>query len=160
MGGGNGGAICPNVATLFGLAPGDSCFDVVAVQVPASDGCHLGVATTSFVGHALPFHYEVSTGTVSIGTMGVLGVGPVRCNVGSLSHDVVSMLDTMPACSRHQLDMSTIHMTATNEFDITVTETQDTFKGCSDANTPQGGNCVSTWTWHMKHGVEIWPACR
>jgi len=52
-------------------------------------------------------------------------------------------------------------MTATNEFDLSVTEVENMFRGCSAANAPTGGQCTSTWTWHMKRSTKFFgPSCR
>jgi len=161
-GGASGADTCDGVM-LYGLTPGDSCFNIVSVAAGASDGCNLhvtGVAPQGLVGAALPFHYDVSTGTVTIGSTAVLGSGPVRCNVGRLSHEATPVVDTLPPCSWHQLDTSTVQLTANNELDITVTEVEDMFQGCSAATTPTGSRCVSTWTWHLKKGFESPPSCQ
>jgi len=36
-------------------------------------------------------------------------------------------------------------MTATNEFDLSVTEVENMFRGCSAANSPTGGQCTSNF---------------
>jgi hypothetical protein len=161
--GGGNGMICQGVV-LYGLSVGDSCFDIVSVAAGAADGCSIGVADAApnggLVGSALPFNYDTSTATVTIGSMASLGSGEVLCNEGTLTHDAFRTLDTMPACSWHQTDMSLLHLTATNELDLSVTEVENAFTGCSTADTPPGGSCTSTWTWHMKKGLETPPSCQ
>jgi hypothetical protein len=157
-----GAAVCGEVV-LFGLIVGDSCFDVVSVEAGANDGCMLGVADAApngLVGAALPFNYDQSTGTVSVGTMGALGRGPVRCNVGTLTRESNPSLASLPQCTWVQTDTSLIHLTATNELDLTATETQNAFTGCPAADVPAGGACTSTWTWHLKKGSKTWPSCQ
>jgi hypothetical protein len=160
--GGAGDDPCPGVV-LYGLSAGDSCFDVLAVAAGASDGCQLGVAesrtTGGLVGAALPFNYDVQTGTVSIGTNGALGTGKVLCNAGMLSRLGSPTLFTMPSCSWQETDTATLRMTATNELDLSVISVEMGFTACSAANTPVGGECTSTWTWHMKRGLESPPSC-
>jgi hypothetical protein len=161
-GGASAGDDC-NGIELYGLTAGDSCFDIQSVAAGASDGCDLGVAEAAPagpVGAALPVHYDPVTGTVTIGSTAVLGSGAVRCNVGTLSHDVTPVVDTLPPCSWHQVDTSTIQLTSNNELDIAVTEVEDMFEGCSAATTPAGGRCVSTWTWHLRKGFESPPSCQ
>ena len=158
----DGGDLLCGGMTLFGLTVGDSCFDVVSVAPGANDGCKLGVADASpngLVGAALPFNYDLWTATVSIGSMGALGAGEVLCNMGTLTREVTESLDSQPPCTWHQTDTSFLHMTGTNELDVSVTEVESTFAGCSAINTPTGGQCTSTWTWHLKRGVKAPPAC-
>jgi hypothetical protein len=155
-------AICGGM-TLFGLTAGGSCFDIVSVTPDANDGCGLGVANATpsgLVGTGLPFSYDPSTATVSIGSTGALGTGQVLCNSGMLTHDDSATLGSMSACTWQQTDSTILHMTATNEFDLTVTEVRSMFAGCSTEITPPEGRCTSTWTWHMKRGVEAWPTCQ
>jgi hypothetical protein len=155
--GGAGGDPCAG-ATLFAISPGDSCFDIVSVTPGSNDGCMLGVADTvanmGLLGSSLPVNYtfDMMTGTLTVGTMGSLGAGPVLCNVGTLTRDNNPTLMTNMSCTWHQSDTSNITVTATNEFDISVTEAEDMFMGCVAADNilPTGGQCMSTWTWHMK----------
>jgi hypothetical protein len=160
--GGAGGAVCGG-ATLFGISTGDSCFDIVSVAAGSHDGCKLGVADSGangLVGASLLVHYDMATATVTVGTMGSLGEGMVTCNMGTLLRENTPMLDTMPSCTWHQADTSNVTVTATNEFDIAVTEAQNQFDtACSAANVPTGGMCTSTWTWHMKKGTKTPPGC-
>jgi hypothetical protein len=166
--GGAGGANpCPGVATLFGLSTGDSCFDVMAIAAGESDGCMLGVAdpynaTTmeGVIGSALLVNYDMSTATLTVGTNGSLGTGAIMCNEGTLLRENMPTLTSMPACTWHQSDASMVSITATNEFDISVTEAQNQFAGCSAANMPASGSCTSTWTWHMKkNATKTPPGC-
>lgn len=159
--GGAGGTDPCGGITLFGLSTGDTCFDVVAVQSGSSDGCGLGVADTSangIVGQALPVNYDMSTANLTVGTSGSLGAGTIMCNVGTLTRANDPALDTMTSCTHHQTDTSMVTVTATNEFDIAVTEDQTMFAtACSATNTPAGGMCTSTWTWHMKKNAAKTP---
>ena len=162
MGGARGADTCDGVS-LYGRTAGDCCFNIVSVAAGADDGCDLHVADVApagLVGAALPLHYDVSTGTVTIGSTAVLGSGPVRCNGGMLSHEATPVVETLPPCSWHQVDTSTVQLTSNNELDISVTEVEDTFHGCSVATTPPGGRCVSTWTWHLRKGFESPPSCQ
>jgi hypothetical protein len=162
---GGGGGVCPGV-TLYALSDGDSCFDIVSVQAGSSDGCMLGVADTTammgLVGATLPVNYVAATGILSVGTMGSLGtaMSTLQCNMGTLVREGTPSLDSMPACMWHQADTSMVTITAQNEFDIAVTENQSEFTGCSAANTPAGGACMSKWTWHMKkNAAKTPPGC-
>ncbi len=146
----------------FGLAPGDNCFDVVSIQPGSNDGCMIGVADTTAtggpVGGGLLVNYNATTGILTVGTAGSLGAGPIAFNTGTLTRDGNPTDSQMPTCGWHQTDTSDVTVTATNEFDITVTEVEDTFAtACSFK--PTGGTCTSRWTWHMKLGTEIAPAC-
>jgi hypothetical protein len=164
MDAGDGGGLLCGGMTLYGLTVGNTCFDIVSVAPGSNDGCMLGVADATgsgIVGMALPFSYDQSTATASVGTNGGLGVGQVICNMGTLTRETSPTLAAMPACSWHQTDTSVLHMTATNEFDLSVTEAENMFRGCSAANTPTGGQCTSTWTWHMKKSTKFFgPLCR
>jgi hypothetical protein len=163
-GGGTGGANpCPGL-TLHGLTDGDSCFDILGASAVV-DGCNLGVGDTTammgLVGASLPVHYDAMTGMLSVGTQGSLGASStaLQCNMGTLSRQGMPTLDSMPACTWSQSDNSTVTITAQNEFDISVTEMQSGFTGCSAANMPASGMCTSTWTWHMKIGTKA-PPCQ
>jgi hypothetical protein len=161
-GGGAGGSACPGV-TLFGLSAGDSCFDIVSVMAGSNDGCMLGVAdpvaNMGLVGASLPVNYTMATATVTVGTDGSLGAGPVMCNMGVLTRENNPTLPTHAACTWHQADTSNITVTATNEFDIDVIEAENMFMGCvaADGLPPTGGMCTSTWTWHMKKSATKTP---
>ena len=158
---GAGGDVCPGVGTLYGLSNGDSCFQITAVMAGSNDGCMLGVAdpvaSNGLVGASLLVNQDTATGTLTIGTMGSLGSGSIMCNQGTLTRENNPTLDSMPACTWHQADTSMVTITATNEFDVSVTEAQTMFMGCSTANTPTGGMCTSTWTWHMKKDTTVSP---
>ncbi|HVU49595.1 MAG TPA: hypothetical protein VHL80_02850 [Polyangia bacterium] len=154
--GGTGGDVaCPGVTTLYTLSTGDSCFDITGVAPNSNDGCMLGVADTGangLVGQTLPvsYTYDMNTATLTVGTMGSLGTGAIMCNMATLARDNSPTLESDPNCSWHQSDSSMVTMTADNEFDIAVSEAQSQFAGCKAADTPAGGMCTSTWTWHMK----------
>jgi len=144
--------------TLFGLTAGDSCFDVVSIQSGADDGCDLGVA--GLVGMSLPVNYDPATAILTVGTAGSLGGGQIAFNMGTLMRAGNPSDRTMPTCTWHQTDNSSVSVTATNEFDIAVTEVQNMFAtACGTAGTPAGGTCTSMWTWHMKKGTKTPPAC-
>jgi len=142
--------------TLYGLTTGDSCFDVTAVS-NVTDGCMLSVG--SVVGSALLVNYVMSTATLTVGTSGSLGAGPIAFNMGTLMRDGNTSDSSMPQCTWHQTDTSDVTVTATNEFDISVTEVENTFSAACGATAPAGGSCTSTWTWHMKKGTKTPPAC-
>jgi len=140
---------------LFGLTPGDYCFDVTAIS-DVMDGCDLQVS--SLVGKALPVNYVDTTGTVTVGTMGSLGTGTISNNVGTLNREGDTMDTAKPTCTWHQKDMSTLTLTATNQFTLQVTETESTFS--TACNQPAAMNpCTSTWTWTMKIGTKTPPSC-
>jgi len=144
--------------TLFALSSGDSCFDIVSTQAGADDGCDLGVA--ALVGMALPVNYDPATAILTVGTAGSLGGGQIAFNMGMLMRAGTSSDSTMPTCTWHQTDNANVTVTATNEFDIAVTEVENMFAtACGTAGTPTGGTCTSTWTWHMKKGTKTPPAC-
>jgi len=160
--GGTGGA------APYGLTPGDTCFDIISVQMGSTDDCGIGVADTfdpvamtGLVGAALLVHYDMPTATVTIGKSGSLGAGQVTFNHGTLTRDNNPMLAGKPACTWHQKDTSNITVTNTNEFDLAATETQDMFSsGCAAGDKPNAaGMCTSTWTWHMKKGTKMPPNC-
>lgn len=145
--------------TLFGITAGKSCFDVLTVATGFNDGCGIGVgdpvANDGLVGAALLVNYDPSTATLTVGRDGALGTGQISFNVGTLSRVGNPALDGVPACTWHQTDTSNITVTATNEFDLSGTEVQNMFAtACGTANTPTGGSCTSTWTWHMKIGTK------
>jgi hypothetical protein len=145
--------------TLFGITPGKTCFDVVSVKTGFVDGCNLGVGDTvannGVVGAALLVNYDPNTATLTVGTDGSLGTGTIAFNEGTLNRVGNPSLDGVPACTWHQTDTSNITVTATNEFDLAGTEVQNMFAtACGAANTPTGGTCTSTWTWHMKIGTK------
>jgi hypothetical protein len=142
--------------TLFGLTTGDSCFDVTSVS-GVTDGCMLSVG--SLVGSALLVNYVMSTATLTVGTGGSLGGGPIAFNMGTLMRDGDTSDSAMPLCTWHQTDTSNVTVTATNEFDIAVTEVENTFSTACATSAPAGGTCTSTWTWHMKKGTKTAPAC-
>jgi hypothetical protein len=150
-GGASGSGVCGNTM-LFGLSTGDSCFDIVSVMPGSNDGCMLGVADTTammgLVGASLPVNYDMSTATLTVGTSGSLGAGTIMCNIGNLTRDNMPSDSSMPTCTWHQTDSSTVTVTATNEFDISVTEVEQTF-ATACTTVPTGGQCSSMWTWHM-----------
>ena len=151
-GGGAGGGAG---ATPFGFTEGDTCFDVVSIT-NVQDDCMAQPGTV--VGMSLPVNYVAATGTLTVGTSGSVGAGPIAFNQGTLTRANDPTDPTMPTCMWHQTDMSNVTVTADNEFDISVTEDQSMFKpACSPI--PTGGMCTSTWTWHMKKGTKTPPGC-
>jgi len=143
-------------AQLFGVKPGDYCFDVVSIAPGFTDACKIGVET--LVGKALPVNYVDTTGTITVGTMGSLGTGTISNNVGTLNREGDPTDTTTPTCTWHQKDTSTLTLTATNQFTLQVTETESNFStACAQ---PAAMNpCTSTWTWTMKIGTKTPPSC-
>ena len=140
--------------TLFALSVGDSCFDVLTVA-NVNDGCN--IAPGSVVGGALLVNYVMQTATLTVGTMGSLGAGQIAHNMGTLTRAGDTSDSAMPTCTWHQTDTSTVTLTGTNEFTISVVEMQSDF---ATACIPAGVNCTSTWTWTMKKGTKTPPACQ
>jgi hypothetical protein len=153
-GGDSGAAGSGDGPTLYGITMGDSCFDVTMIAANATDGCNIGVADV--VNSALLVHYDPTTATLTVGTMGSLGSGVVTFNAGTLTRANDPTDSMMPTCMWHQTDTSDVTVTATNEFDISVTEMQSMFKAACTA-PPAGGMCTSTWTWHMKRNPNKTP---
>jgi hypothetical protein len=145
--GDSGAAGSDGGVTLFGLSKGTSCFDIVSIQGTPNDDCDLMVAAQ--VGKALPVNYDDATAILKVGTDGSLGGGVISFNAGTLTRtDGVVSAGT---CTWHQKDTSTVTVTATNEFTISVTEDESMFAAaCTDPPPPTGGMCTSTWTWKMK----------
>ncbi len=69
---------------------------------------------TALVGKALPVNYEMdsTTGTVTVGTKGSLGTGTISNNMGTLNREGDPNDTTMPTCTWHQKDTSTLTLTA------------------------------------------------
>ncbi|HVZ73983.1 MAG TPA: hypothetical protein VHJ20_16500 [Polyangia bacterium] len=139
--------------TLYGLSVGDSCFDIVSAAAGSNDGCDLGVADTvanmGAVGSTKLVHYDMATATLTVGTAGSLGDGVVTNNMGTLLREGDTSDSQMTTCTWHQKDTSVVTLTATNQFDISVTEVESNFAAACTA-PPTGGMCTSTWTWTMK----------
>src|SRR5438477_9237029 len=114
--GGGDGAV-----TLFGITTGDSCFDITAVS-NVTDGCMLDVG--SLVGHSRLVNYVMSTAILTVGTNGSLGGGQIAFNMGTLLRDNTNTDASNAQCMWHQTDTSNVTVTATNEFDISVTEVE------------------------------------
>jgi len=156
-GGGNAGLGGTTGTTYYGLTPGTYCFDVLSVA-GVTDGCDIGVAaaySTPAKVFALPVTYDMTAGTVQVGTAGSLGIGLVSQNTGTLQRD---NMPTLPApdqaCTWRQMDTSVLQLTAENKFTLSVTETQSAFAGattCAAAQmpVPAAGSCTSTWTWTL-----------
>jgi hypothetical protein len=140
--------------TLFGLTTGDSCFDVNTVA-NVTDGCN--IAPGAVVGSALLVNYTMSTATLTVGTMGAEGAGPIAHNMGTLTRDGDTSDSSMPLCTWHQTDTAQVTVTGTNAFTITVTEMETNFAA---ACVPAMANCTSTWTWTMTKGSKTPPACQ
>ena len=159
-GGGDGGNSADSGPTPFALSAGDSCFDIVSVDPgsvdAASPGCMIGVA--DLVGVGILINYNASTGVLTAGTAGALGAGPIAFNQGQLTRDSTATDPNMTTCSWHQTDTTDVTVTATNEFDLSVTETENMFANACTMK-PAGGTCTSTWTWHMKKGTKTPPGC-
>jgi hypothetical protein len=152
--GGTGGSTanpCPGV-TLFHLTSGASCFDITGVAAGSNDMCMIGVADPAtasggFIGSALLVNYDTTAGTVAIGRMGSLGQGSILCNMGTLNRTNMPTDSEHPGCSWDQTDTSMFSLTADDEFDLSVTENQQSFTASCPASDV---TCTSTWTWHMK----------
>jgi hypothetical protein len=158
LGGAGGGTedAGTDAPTLFGLSAGDSCFDIVSVATGSNDGCMIGVA--DLVGVGILINYNASTGVLTAGTAGTLGAGAIAFNQGTLTRDSPATDPQMTTCTWHQTDTGNVTVTATNEFDIAVTEVENMFANACSAK-PTGGTCTSTWTWHMKKGTKSPPGC-
>ena len=155
--GGNNDTGGSDGVTLYGLTTGDSCFDITSVS-GVTDGCQLGVA--GLVGNtALLVNYVMSSATLTVGTSGSLGGGQIAFNMGTLMRDGTTTLASNAQCMWHQTDTSNVTVTATNEFDIAVTEVENMCSTACGTAAPSGGTCTSTWTWHMKKGTKTPPAC-
>ncbi|HEY0871135.1 MAG TPA: hypothetical protein VGD55_12105, partial [Acidothermaceae bacterium] len=142
--------------TLYPLTTGDSCFDVLTVA-NVMDGC--GIAPGSIVGAALSVNYTMTatTGTLTVGTMGAEGAGPIANNTGTLTRDGDTSDSTMPLCTWHQMDTAQVTLTGSNAFTLTVTEVETNLSAACGATAP---NCTSTWTWTMKKGSKTPPTCQ
>ena len=144
-----------DATTLFALSTGDSCFDVNTVA-SVSDGCN--VAPGSVVGGALLVNYVMSTATLTVGTMGAEGAGPIAHNMGTLTRSGNTSDSAMPLCTWHQMDTAQVTLTGTNAFTMTVTEADTSF---ATACVPAMADCTSTWTWTMsKSTTKTPPACQ
>jgi hypothetical protein len=138
--------------TLYALSTGDSCFDVTAVA-NVTDAC--GISPGSVVGGALLVNYTMSTATLTVGTMGAEGAGPIAHNTGTLTRSGDTSDSSMPSCTWHQVDTAQVTVTGTNAFTISVTEMETNFStacGMSD--------CTSSWTWMMMKGSKTPPGCQ
>lgn len=146
---------------LFGLSPGDYCYDIVSIAAGFNDGCQIGVDSAELVGKAaLPGKYDATTGTLTLGTAGSLGAGPIRSNMGTLTRENTATDPMMATCSWHQTDTTMVVLTATNEFTASVTEVENMFVAACNP-IPTGGTCTSTWTWSMKiNGAKTAPDCK
>ena len=169
--GGDGGTCSQNDAstdaasgdsvTLFRLTAGDSCFKVTAIAAGSSDGCDIGVAGVATAMASLPVNYDATTGTVSVGTMGALGAGLVRNNMGTLTRENDPTDSEMPTCNWHQRDDTALVMLADDKFTASVTEVRSSFAAACTA-PPAGGTCTGTWTWTMERNptpATPFPAC-
>jgi hypothetical protein len=155
-GGGKGGASGAGGAgggpVLYALTEGTYCFDVTAVTVGV-DGCDTGVGDPNpqvgLLGAMLPVTYTRADATVSFGTMGSLGTGPIDKNKGTLTRPNVTVAaDLMPTCTWTQSDTTAFELVATNKFTAGVTETQSGFAAaCNPA--PPADPCTSTFTLTM-----------
>jgi hypothetical protein len=140
------GETSPDVGiVLYGLTPGTACFTITSVLPGSRDGCDIGIAELQ--GAVLPCTYDLSTGTFTLGNNGSLGVGPIRYNQGTLVRNKTGSSDpTIPGCSWNEAATTTLTMTDTNRFTISVVEEQDSIAAaCGLPST----TCTSTWTWTM-----------
>lgn len=162
-----GDAGCPDAGrdggdaavTLYSLTPGDSCFTITAIAPGSSDGCQLGVAALATGTVSLPVTYTAATGTVAVGTMGSLGMGDIRNNMGTLLRSNMPTDPSMPTCSWTQMDTTMLQMLANNRFTVAVTEVQSGFAAAC-AGIPAGGTCTSMWTWTMERSTtKVPPGC-
>lgn len=148
-GSGGGGTDGAADAALFGVTPGDYCYDILSIAAGANDGCDIGVA--GLVGNALLGHYDNNTGIFTLGREGSLGSGPIANNMGTLTRENMPTKSEMPSCSLHQTDTTMLVLTDVNQFTASVTEVEDMFAAAPACSMiPTGGSCTSTWTWSMK----------
>jgi hypothetical protein len=144
--GGSSGAGGSGGPVYYGLTTGTCLFTVVSQSPGAVDGCDIG--PEGAIGHSYPVVYDMTAGTVTAGTDGSLGTGSIAANMATLMRVGNTSADTMPSCTWHQTDTSSLQMTGTNMFTISVTETESGFAAACSA-PPAGGSCTSTWTWKM-----------
>jgi hypothetical protein len=135
--GGAGGSTPP-----FGLTGGTYCFDVTGVS-GIVDGCDIKPGAIS----QLPVTYTVTTGVVAVGKEGSIGQGIVANNMGTLLRD--GNTSDGAVCTWHQMDTSSLTMTADNAFTVSVSETESTFAAAC-VPPPPSDPCTSSWTWMMK----------
>jgi hypothetical protein len=159
--GGAGGA-----PMLYALTPGTYCFEVVSIAPGYVDSCDDGVelvVSTPAAPSALPVtYYDAATttttgiaipaGTVEVGNDGSLGRGVIDKNKATLLRDNTTSLPVPDqTCMWHQKDTTAFELTATNTFNVSVTETQDSFAAaCAGTSKTVHTPCTSTWTWTMK----------
>lgn len=141
---------------LFGLSAGDSCFAITAIAPGASDGCMLGVAALPAMMVSLPVNYTVATGTISVGTMGSLGSGPIVNNMGTLTRENDPTDPATPGCMWHQVNTTQLTLLANNKFTVNVTEMQTNITAACMAGFTM---CTSTWTWTMEKSTKTPPGC-
>ena len=74
---------------LFGITPGDNCFDVVSVQPGFNDGCEIGVGDTvanrAWSAGAMLVNYNPNTAILTVGSRWRVGGGPIAFNTGTLT---------------------------------------------------------------------------
>lgn len=145
---------------LYSLTPGESCFTITAIAVGSMDNCQIGVAALADGTVSLPVTYTALTGTVAVGTMGSIGMGEIRNNMGALLRTNMPTDPMMPTCSWTQTDTTQLQMLANNRFTVSVTEVQSAF-ATQCTGIPVGGMCTSTWTWTMERSTtKLPPTCR
>lgn len=157
-----------DASQLFGLTPGDSCFEVLSVVGTPNDGCDLGVGDTvamdGLVGASLLFNYDMNATppTITIGTKGILGGGPISNNMATLVHNAMATSASMSTCTWNEDVSSTVTVTAQNAITISVVRTRSMFAAapaCTASTIPTGGSCTSTWTWKMAQNTKMPPSC-
>jgi len=161
---GTGGAGGTPGQTLYALSAGTFCYDILSIAPGYSDGCGLGVATyvgTPTMPSAIPVSYyaaattvggeAIPAGTVVVGNDGSLGRGVVNQNAGTLLRNGMPVDTDVPSCTWAEGVQAQFQLTATNKFNISVTETRSNFDpSCATVKPlPAGGTCTSTWTFGM-----------
>jgi len=151
-GGGAGGA------TVYGISAGTYCFDITSAT-PISDGCSLFTDATgpvNYVGMKIPVTY-VTTGQLTVGTMGALGTGLINNNQGTLLRENDPIDKDVPACTWHQTDQTLVTVTATNTFTANITETESAFTPAC-AQPAAADPCTSTFTFTLAiHAPALMP---
>lgn len=138
--GGNNGA-CPVGTTLFKAQSGNY---VISKFTTGTDDCKVGAMLNGEVREVINDANGNVTVKGSAASMTNLGVGAVRCNVGTLA-ETSSVLDPQTGCAYTRTRASAFTLTADNTFTLSFSESRkDLNDKCGLAGNPT--TCTTTWT--------------
>ena len=141
---------CPGVATIYAVRNGD--YTSVAAGISSvMDNCNSAPITAAQLAGSRPVLNETATGTITVKStdrLSILGSGPVRCNMGTLTYTATLQNGT---CQYTASRTSQLTGTGDSQLRLQFSETRSNFMsvGGTCMPPPGGSTCNISFTMVM-----------